>query len=148
MNTPLKVLVRPPAPSFVNALTQQPNADRISIDKARRQHDAYVQALKTAGLEVIVLDPLDDFPDSVFIEDNAVILGSRALLCSMKPESRRGEPPHLAEALQKHMHVAKMEPPAFIDGGDVLQTESTVFVGQSNRTNTDALQTIRQYTSK
>ena len=95
-----------------------------------------------------VLEPLDDFPDSVFIEDNALILEGRVILCSMKEASRQGEVSFLADALQSRLPVLQLEAPVLIDGGDVLQTEDTVFIGQSQRTHPEAVAALQSLTSK
>jgi dimethylargininase len=148
MNDSHRALVRRPSQNFANALSEHPEATSINLQKARQQHSAYYKALQIAGLGVEVLEPLDDFPDSVFIEDNAVILEGRAVLCSMKEASRRGEVSYLADALQSRLPVLRLQPPVFIDGGDVLQTEDTVFVGQSQRTSTEAIEALQSLTSK
>ncbi len=144
----LHAWVRTPSKNFVHALSGHPDATSISFPKALQQHSAYCEALKTAGLTVEILDPLDDFPDSAFIEDNAVILERRAVLCSMKEISRREEPFFLADTLQSHLPIQQLQSPVYIDGGDILQTEETVFVGQSRRTNREAVEALQSLTSK
>ena len=144
----MRALVRPPSESFTRALSEHPDAPSINLVKARQQHAAYCEALTRAGLTLEVLAPLDDFPDSVFIEDNAIILDGRAVLTSMKEASRRGESAHLAEALQSRLPVTTLPAETFIDGGDVLQTEDTLFVGLSQRTNEQAVEALRSLTTK
>ncbi len=141
-------LVRPPAPAFVHALSHHLEKKSIDFDQAADQHRGYVEALRKAGVAVTCLEPLNEFPDSPFIEDNAVILEGRALLTSMKEESRKGEIEHTREPLEKHLPVEILKPPVQIDGGDILQTESTVFVGQSQRTNGQAAEALSQFTRK
>ena len=123
MNKPLSAWVRPPAKTFISALSEHPEATSINFQKAQQQHAAYCEALKSAGLAVEVLEPLEEFPDSVFIEDNAVILNGRAILCAMKETSRQGEVSFLAAALQSRLPMLRLQAPVFVDGGDVLQTE-------------------------
>ena len=134
-----KILVRPPPPSFCNAISPHPEKDTIDYNLALKQHEEFVCALQQAGAEVEALPPLADFPDSGFIEDNALVLEGRIFLCSMKAESRRGEPAHLLPRLQQTADVEKIEPPVFIDGGDVIETETTVYIGQSHRTGPEAI---------
>jgi dimethylargininase len=148
MNVPTRALVRPPSINFVNALSAHAEASSINFQKARQQHAAYCEVLKTAGLAVEILEPLDAFPDSVFIEDNAVILEDRAILCSMKEANRQGEVSFLADAFQSRLPVLRLQAPVFIDGGDVLQTEKAVFVGQSKRTSTEAIEALQSLTPK
>jgi dimethylargininase len=148
MKVPSRALVRTPSPDFINALSEHPQASQIDFQLALKQHAAYCEALKTAGLEVEILEPLDAFPDSVFIEDNAVILEGRAVLCSMKEPSRQGEISFLSGTLQSRLPVLRLQAPVFIDGGDVLQTENSVFVGQSQRTNPEAVTALQSLTPK
>ena len=148
MNDTHLALVRPPSRNITHALSEHPDAGSIDFQKAQQQHAAYCEALKTAGLIVEVLEPRDDFPDSVFIEDNAVILEGRAVLCSMKETSRQGEVSLLADALQSRLPVLGLQAPVFIDGGDVMQTEKAVFVGQSQRTSAEAIEALQSLTSK
>ena len=148
MSTAMQALTRSPSKNFANALSGHPEATSINIQKARQQHAVYCEALQTAGLAVEVLEPLDDFPDSVFIEDNAVILEGRAVLCSMKETSRRGEVPFLADALHSRLPVLQLQQPVFIDGGDILQTEDTLFVGLSQRTHREAVEALQSLSSK
>jgi len=148
MNSTTQALVRPPSKHFAQALSKHPEATSINLHKARQQHTAYCEALQTAGLAIEILEPLDDFPDSVFIEDNAVILENQAVLCLMKATSRQGEVSDLRDALQPRLPVHPLQAPVFIDGGDVLQTADTVFVGQSQRTNPEAVKALQTLTSK
>jgi dimethylargininase len=148
MNKSLQAWVRPPSQNFAQALSEHPKATSINLQKARQQHAAYCETLKSAGLIVEVLEPLNAFPDSVFIEDNALILEGQAVLCSMKEPTRRKETSFLASTLQSHLPVQQLKSPVFIDGGDVLQTEDTVFVGQSQRTNPEAVTVLQSLTSK
>lgn len=148
MDAPLTALVRPPAPSFVRALSRQSERNTIDFHRAAAQHRAYVDALKNLGVEVLMLEPLDAFPDSTFIEDNAIILGRLALLSSMGAESRRGETLYTKPALEKLLEVEVLEPPVYIDGGDVLQIGGTIYVGQSTRTNPPALEAIARFTDR
>ena len=106
-------LVRPPAPAFVHALSHHPGKKSIDFDQVVDQHRGYVDALEKAGVTVIGLEPLNEFPDSPFIEDNAVIFEGRALLTCMKEESRKGETEHTLKHLEKHLPVEILMPPAY-----------------------------------
>ena len=148
MEIPLIALVRPPAPTFIDALSRHAGGDAIDYDRALAQHRAYVEALNSRGVEVQALDPLDAFPDSPFIEDNAIVLDGLALLSSMGADSRRGETLHTKPALERFLKVEVLEPPVYIDGGDVLQIGRTLFVGQSTRTNPPAVEAIARFTDR
>ena len=67
------------------------NLGAVDYNRAIKQHEAYIKALKKAGLEVTVLEALEDFPDSCFVEDTAVLTKKFALLCNPGVDSRNGE---------------------------------------------------------
>ena len=111
--------------------------DRSTIDFARacRQHDAYCQLLRDCGAEVRVLDVNRHYPDSVFIEDTAIVLEEVAVLAAMGTESRRAEPAGIELELRKHRELRRIAAPATLEGGDVLRLGRTLLVGVSSRTN-------------
>jgi dimethylargininase len=104
---------------------------------ALRQHAAYVQALEHAGLRVIVLDPLPNFPDAHFVEDVAVVTPEVAVITRPGARERRGEEDVMATVLAAHRPIARIEGAGTLEGGDVLMMGRQVFVGISSRTNRD-----------
>lgn len=141
-------IVRTPGRSFTQAISRHPEAKSIDFDLAKTQHTAYVQALQSAGTNIIYLETLESFPDGVFVEDNAVILKNRALICRMKEASRQGEVDSVVPVLKKHLPLEYLDPPANLDGGDVLNTGETLFVGLSERTNQDGIDALSVICSK
>src|ERR1700687_4789811 len=117
---------------------------RVAIDvhKASAQHVAYERRLQDLGCAVQRLAAGPDMPDSVFIEDIAVVLDEIAILTRPGPESRRGESEAVAEALLSHRPLARIEPPGTMDGGDVLVAGRSGFVGCSGRTSTAGMGTV------
>lgn len=148
MSDTTTALVRPPGRSFPNALSQSAGNSPIDLKLALDQHRRYVEALQQAGATVVTLDPLDDFPDSVFVEDTAIILEDKAIVCAMKEETRRGETDHIREEIQKYRTLEILQPPAYVDGGDVIVAGDTLYVGQSKRTNHEALKALSAHTNK
>ena len=67
------VIVRRPCPSVCEGITSAPELGKPDYQKALCQHDAYIEALKRCGVDVTVLDAMDEFPDSCFVEDTAVL---------------------------------------------------------------------------
>src|SRR6266849_4522218 len=119
---------------------------RVAIDvrKASAQHAEYERLLRELGCTVQRLAAGPDMPDSVFIEDIAVVLDEIAILTRPGPESRRAESPAVAEALHSYRSLARIEPPGTMDGGDVLVAGRSVFVGCSGRTNAAGIDQMRQ----
>jgi dimethylargininase len=119
--------------------------ERTPIDPeiARAQHERYERCLASAGCIVHGLDAEADMPDSVFIEDIAVVFDEIAVITRPGARSRRGETPAVAEAVARHRPVRRIEPPGTLDGGDVLTVGRTVFVGCSGRTNAAGIGQLR-----
>ena len=64
----------------------------VDLSKAQREHEAYVEVLRTKlGLEVVELPADESLPDCVFVEDAAVVCGDTALITRPGAESRRRE---------------------------------------------------------
>jgi len=128
-------LVREVSPQL--ARCELTHLERKSIDAARasRQHRSYTQALQALGCTLEWLPALPDHPDSVFVEDTAVVLPEVAVVTRPGASSRRGETPSVALALERHRRVARITEPGCLDGGDVREIGRTLYVGISGRTN-------------
>jgi dimethylargininase len=100
-------------------------------------HSDYIAALRATGAEVLVLDALPAYPDSVFVEDTALCLPQGAVVMRPGAPTRLGEAREMAPHLQQYFRqIARIEgPESFIEGGDILLTEREVLVGRSARTN-------------
>jgi dimethylargininase len=116
----------------------------IDVERARAQHRAYEQALADAGAIVERLDAGPEMPDSVFIEDMAIVFDELAIVTRPGAESRRVETPAVADALGRYRRLQTIEPPGTADGGDVLVVGRHVFVGRSTRTNEAAIVQMRR----
>jgi dimethylargininase len=114
----------------------------IDVDLARRQHRAYEDALASAGCRIERLPPKDDLPDSVFVEDTAIVVDEVAVITRPGAESRRPETASVAAALRNYRELVFIEPPAILDGGDVLRIGRNVFVGQSTRTSEEGFRQL------
>jgi dimethylargininase len=141
---PLIALTREVSPAIVRCeLTHLPRV-AIDLERARAQHAAYERALAALGCTVERLDAGDEMPDSVFIEDTAIVFDELAIIARPGAESRRGEPEAVAQALHPRRPLIQIEPPATIDGGDVLVAGRVVFVGRTSRTNAAAIEQMRR----
>ena len=126
-------IARRPAPTVAAGLRALDHGDP-SYEAVSREHDAYVSALEEAGVVVEVLEPLEAFPDSMFVEDPALVFTAGAILLRAASSSRAGEAAHLAPVLQARFdRVLRMES-GYADGGDILRTPDKVMIGLSART--------------
>lgn len=109
------------------------------VDQARRQHGLYRKHLERAGYLVTVLPSDDSYPDGVFVEDTAVVMGGVALVTLPGEPTRVGEVHATAEALSAEMPVTYVHPPGTLDGGDVMSLGNRVWVGRSARSNSEGI---------
>jgi dimethylargininase len=128
--------VRGVSDGFASALSASPTLKDAAV--ARRQHAAYRAALVAAGCEVVDIagDPV--FPDCCFVEDTAVVAGSRVILTRPGAPSRRGEVDAVAAAIaarRPDLLRCRLTEPATLDGGDCLRLGKTIYAGLSARTN-------------
>lgn len=115
----------------------------IDLDVAQAQHHQYENALRAAGIEVTRLPARDDLPDSVFVEDTAVVLDELAVVARPGSTGRRNEVDSVRDALAAHRTIASIEAPATLDGGDVLVLGREVLVGLTPRSNLSGMQQLR-----
>ena len=127
-------LVRTPPRSVIHGL-RVGDRDDPTYEGVVREHAAYVAALRVAGVEVTVLPPLEAFPDSLFVEDPALVFAEGAILLRPGAASRIGEVAEITPALRNLFDtVLELPPHGFADGGDVLLTPKGVMIGLSART--------------
>ena len=115
----------------------------IDLERARAQHRAYEEALARAGCRVESLPALDDLPDSVFVEDAAVVLDEIAVVARPGAESRRPETERIAPVLAGYRRVTLIQAPGTLDGGDVLKLGRRIFAGRSGRSDENGIEQLR-----
>jgi dimethylargininase len=114
----------------------------IDLEKARAQHHAYEQLLSKLGVRVISLPEEPQLPDSMFVEDPAIVVDELALICPLGTETRRKEAPSLAAALEKFRRLAYVKLPGTLEGGDVLRVGKRIFVGITARSNPEGIRQL------
>lgn len=128
-----RAIVRRPSCEVVNGL-RAGDHDGPSFEGVSREHDAYVSALQLAGLQVTTLAPAPEFPDSIFVEDPALVFSEGAILLRPGASSRMGEPDLLAPTLRDTFGVVLQVSEGRVDGGDIMVTPDKVIIGLSDRT--------------
>ena len=138
-------IVRTPGRSVVDGLRDDPRAVP-GHHEILREHAAYVTALAGAGVAVDILPPLEAFPDSVFVEDPALVFGKSAILLRPGAPSRLGEREAMREVLvSRFERLLELGDGEYADGGDVLVTPQVAFIGLSKRTNTRGAEALRAH---
>jgi len=127
-------LLREVSPGFADAIVAH-GGRRPDVDLAIAQHDRYRAVIEAAGYELETLAGDSDYPDCVFIEDTAVVVGEIAVATRPGAESRRGEVGPVVSRIRELREVRAIEAPGTLDGGDVMILGETVYVGRSTRSN-------------
>jgi len=131
----IRALTRHIPNNFANALSAVPPDPPINVAVARQQHLQYCMALAESGATVTTLPVDEKCPDSVFVEDTAVVVDRQALITRPGAPSRQLETDAVATVLDAWLNVIPMTEPATLDGGDCMLVGRTMYVGRSARTN-------------
>lgn len=140
------VIVRRPPKSMENAYSSCPELGRPNYENAIKQHDAYIEALKQCDVDVTILPALEQYTNSVFVEDPALITRKGAIICNPGMAIRNGERIEIEPAIHRFFpsdQIARIELPGTLEGGDVMMVGDHFYVGRSSRTNEEG---IRQLT--
>jgi dimethylargininase len=130
-----KAIVRIPCRNFVNGLTTA-GLGKPDYNLALKQHKKYIEALEMCGLEVLITEPDERLPDSVFVEDTAILIPECAIITIPGAESRKAETDRIKKALKSfYRNIEEISSPGTVDGGDVMMAGSHFFIGISDRTN-------------
>lgn len=111
---------------------------------AMHQHGLYVKALESCGLEVMVLEPDEAFPDSTFIEDTCLVTPACAIITNPGAPSRKGEVEAVKQAMESlGLTLEKIFDPGTLDAGDIMMEGNHYYVGLSRRTNQEGYLQLR-----
>jgi dimethylargininase len=139
----LIAITREVSPSIVKCELTHLERQAIDFQLAQKQHRNYQNCLQDLGCQLLCLPVEPDLPDSVFVEDTAVVLDEVALLTRPGAASRRLEVESVAEVLKKYRKTVSIQPPGTLDGGDVLKVDKTLYIGLSSRSNRNGIEQAR-----
>ena len=142
-----KAIVRRPGRNFAEGITTA-KLGKPDFEKALEQHSAYCDALAGCGLELIVLEADEKYPDGCFVEDTAIVTSEVAVISRPGAISRMGEEAEISETLSEFRKVETIKLPGTLDGGDVLRVENHFFIGISGRTNREGAMQLSAILSK
>jgi len=130
-----KAIVRKPGRSFTKGLTCS-NLGIPDYQNALKQHAAYVEALVKCSLKVKVLEADENFPDSVFVEDTALLTPYCAIITNPGADSRKGETNGMKEVLKPYFdEIEEIKEPGTLEAGDIMMVGNHFFIGLSERSN-------------
>jgi len=132
-----RAILRKPGKSLINGLRSN-DLRTPDYGLALRQHADYARALKQCGLEIVVVDADESYPDSVFVEDTALLTPACAIITRPGAVSRRGETESIRPVLEKYYEaVYEIKSPGTVEAGDIMMVASHFYIGISERTNRD-----------
>jgi dimethylargininase len=141
-------ITRAVSPSIERCQLTHLAREAIDLSTAQAQHRAYEDRLVELGCQILRLPVEPDLPDSVFVEDTAIVLNEVAVITRPGAASRRPETASVAHALAAYRELFHIEPPGTIDGGDILRVGRTLFAGLSSRSNEAGLEQLRTHASR
>lgn len=139
------VIVKRPCRAMIDGITSAPELGKPDYELALKQHDAYIEALKSCGVAVRILPADEAFPDSCFVEDPAVLTRKCAIITNPGALSRNLETQAMIPVIKEFYQEDQIEyikAPGTLEGGDVMMVGDHFYIGRSNRTNEEG---IRQF---
>jgi len=130
-----KAIVKTPCRAMVNGISSA-GLGKPDYPKALVQHADYIEALKECGLQVTVLPADENFPDSTFVEDAALMTPHCAILTNPGAPSRTLETRSMLKTIREfYKNVEKIEAPGTCEAGDIMMVGEHYYIGLSERTN-------------
>ncbi len=111
----------------------------INLAIAQQQHHEYENLLAELGARVISLPAEPELPDSMFVEDPALVLDELAIIFPLGTETRRREAATIAAALSPFRKLFRVELPGTVEGGDILRLGRKLFIGLTARSNAEGI---------
>jgi dimethylargininase len=139
----LTAITRAVSPALANCELSFIERIPIDMEKARAQHHAYESALASLGARVISLQEEPELPDSMFVEDPAIVLDELAVVFPLGTETRRREAASLAKVISRFRKIESVTLPGTVEGGDILRIDRKLFVGRTARTNEEGIRQLR-----
>jgi dimethylargininase len=139
----LTAITRGVSPAMVNCELTFVSRKAIDLAKAVEQHRSYEQMLEDFGARVISLPSEPTLPDSMFVEDPALVLDEVAIIFPLGTESRRAEGASLAKALEPFRELQYVHLPGTVEGGDILRVGHMLYAGLSKRTNAEGIRQLQ-----
>src|SRR5712692_3186995 len=124
----LTAITRAISPAIIHCELSFIDRQPIDLTRAQEQHHGYETLLEKLGARVVSLPAEPDLPDSMFVEDPAIVLDELAVILPLGAETRRREAASLAQALSKYRKLAYVKLPGTLEGGDVLRIGRKLFV--------------------
>ena len=126
-------IIRQPNKSIQNGLSSQNLHPQYEI--IAEEHSNYIKAMEEAGLQIKLLESLEEYPDSIFVEDPALTYKSNVIILNPFDPSRNGEKNIIENEIKHLFNNILFVEDGFVEGGDILNINNHFIIGLSHRTN-------------
>src|SRR6266850_1063603 len=138
----LTAITRAVSPAILHCEISFIDRRPIDLARAQNQHHAYETLLEKLGARVLSLPAEPALPDSMFVEDPAIVLDELAVILPLGTESRRPEAASLAKSVSAFRKLSYVTPPGTLEGGDVLRIGRKLYVGLTKRSNPEGIRQL------
>jgi len=143
-----RAIVRTPGESMLSGLTTA-KLGLPNYEKALVQHAEYIKVLEECGLKVSILEKNEQYPDSTFVEDVALLTKECAIITKLGTPSRSGETVEIKNELSDYYtNIEKVREPGIVEAGDIMMVGSHFYIGISARTNESGAGQVIEYLEK
>ena len=139
-------IIRLPNISIQNGLSSQNLHPQYEI--IAEEHSNYIKAIKAAGLQIKLLESLEEYPDSIFVEDPALTYKSNVIILNPFDTSRNGERDIIKKEIKHLFDKMLFIEDGFVEGGDILNINNHFIIGLSHRTNKLGAENLSSLLSK
>ena len=126
-------IIRLPNKSIQNGLSSQNLHPQYEV--IAEEHSNYIKAINEAGLQIKLLESLEEYTDSIFVEDPALTYKSNVIILNPFDPSRNGEKNIIKNEIKHFFDNILFVEDGFVEGGDILNINNHFIIGLSHRTN-------------
>ena len=110
-------IIRKPNKNIQNGLSSQNLHPQYEV--IAEEHSNYIKAINEAGLQIKLLESLEEYPDSIFVEDPALTYKSNVIILNPFDPSRNGEKNIIKNEIKHFFDNILFVEDGFVEGGDI-----------------------------
>ena len=135
-------IVRKPGRSMIKGITKA-NLGIPDYHIAVEQHKSYVSVLRHWGLKVKELEADENYPDSTFVEDTALLTPHCAIITNPGEPSRIGEIIGIKKVIQEYYsEIKEILSHGTVEAGDIMMVGNHYYIGLSELTNLNGAEQV------
>lgn len=122
------------------------NNKKIDKNKILSEQNKFWSLLKKSKIDVLVASNVDDAKGQMFTRDLAFVIGNKFFISNMKKENRKKAINGWNKIIEQinTQDIVNVPSNIFLEGGDVIVDDKTVYVGISERTTMEGVQFLNE----